>query len=108
MIRNIDYPIVFVKLNSISINAVMCDPVHDAETVHGLLSVNSIWNPFLKYAGCMASLISKKKGFYLLLAVQNVNELMDYDMEYMGMQYYGICSFSPCDIRSLHHALVHT
>ena len=32
MIRNIGYPIVFVKLNSFSINAVMCDPVHGAET----------------------------------------------------------------------------
>ena len=63
MIRNIGYPIVFVKLNSISINAVMCDPVHDAETVHGLLSASSIWNPFLKYAVCRASLISKTKIF---------------------------------------------
>ena len=42
MIRNIGYHIVFVKLNSISINAAMCDPAHDAETVHGLLSANSI------------------------------------------------------------------
>ena len=38
MARNIDYTIVFVKLNSFFINATMCDPVHDAETIHGLLS----------------------------------------------------------------------
>ena len=71
-IRNICYPIMFVKLNSISINAAICDTVHDAETAHGP-DYYSIWNPFPKYAVCRASLISKKRiGFYLLLEVKNV------------------------------------
>ena len=66
-----------MKLNSISINAVMCDPVHEAETVHGLLSANIIWNPFLKYAVCRASLVSKETIFICFYALVICNHKWD-------------------------------
>ena len=61
----------FVKLNTISINAAICDPVHDGETAHGpdkyLPTAFGTLN--MQFAGHHSYL---KKGFYLLLAVQNV------------------------------------
>ena len=64
----------FVKLNSISINAAICDTVHDAETAHGPdyylpIAFGTLFRN-MQFAGHHSYL--KKKDFYLLLAVKNV------------------------------------
>ena len=63
----------FVKLKSFSINAAICDPEQDAETAHGpdYYMPTTFGTVFrnMQFAGHHSYL---KKGFYQLLAVQNV------------------------------------